>query len=186
MSIPSTTKDEVFVRCWDGLLSDEEAPVVEGNESYTAMIQSLLFLADCRNNVGDRVSPPSFDVIHQGMANWMENKAHTPKFVEDEMLERTGVSSVLCTVCEVSSSLSRRSGVGQQFGRESSVGLGGSSARSLSFHKDSSLADWNHSFRVPQLDMLLGKRISRDRTIEFWVLVCGVWSSGRGFVNPAR
>eukprot|EP00978_Attheya_sp_CCMP212_P002872 scaffold5875_cov53-Attheya_sp.AAC.14 len=64
-----------------------EAPVVEGDDSYTAMIRSLIFLADCHNNEGDRVSPPSFDVIHQQMVNWMENKAHTPKFVEDEMLE---------------------------------------------------------------------------------------------------
>jgi hypothetical protein len=50
------------------------------------MIRSLLFLADFRNNVGDWVPPPGFDVIHHRTANWMENKAHTPKFVEDEML----------------------------------------------------------------------------------------------------
>eukprot|EP00978_Attheya_sp_CCMP212_P000247 scaffold481_cov63-Attheya_sp.AAC.8 len=78
-------------------------------------------------------------------------------------------------VCEVSSS-SSHSGVGQQFGRESSVssvGLGGSSARSLLFHNDSSLADWNHLFRVPQLDML-ESRIWRDRTVEFRVVVCSL------------
>eukprot|EP00978_Attheya_sp_CCMP212_P044262 scaffold305438_cov57-Attheya_sp.AAC.2 len=80
-------------------------------------------------------------------------------------------------VCEVSSS-SSRSGVGQQFRRESSVpsvSLGGSSARSLSsFHTDSSLADCrNHSFRIPQLD-ILRSRIWRDHTIEFQVVVCGL------------
>jgi hypothetical protein len=71
------------------LLSDVEAPVVAGDDSYTAMIQSLLFQAVCRNsNERDRrVSLPSFDVIHQQMENWMENKAHTPKFVEDETIE---------------------------------------------------------------------------------------------------
>eukprot|EP00978_Attheya_sp_CCMP212_P018675 scaffold51581_cov58-Attheya_sp.AAC.1 len=110
------------------MLSDVEAPVAEGDDSYTAMIQSLYFLADCRNNVGYHVSLPSFDVIHQGTANWMENKAHTPKFVEDDTLEMSSSSSCF--------------GGGQQFGRESLVGLGGLSARSLSFHKDSSLADW--------------------------------------------
>eukprot|EP00978_Attheya_sp_CCMP212_P027125 scaffold90447_cov46-Attheya_sp.AAC.3 len=83
MSIPSTTEEEVFERRWNGPLSDVEAPVVDGDDSYTAMIRSLLFLADCCNNEGDRVSPSSFDVIHQQMANWMENKVHTPKFVED-------------------------------------------------------------------------------------------------------
>eukprot|EP00978_Attheya_sp_CCMP212_P044261 scaffold305438_cov57-Attheya_sp.AAC.1 len=88
MSIPSTTEEQVFERYWDGPLSDVEAPVVEGDDSYTAMIQSLLFLADCRNNEGDHVYLPSFDVIHQQMENWMENKAHTPKFLEDEMLDR--------------------------------------------------------------------------------------------------
>eukprot|EP00978_Attheya_sp_CCMP212_P025812 scaffold83836_cov69-Attheya_sp.AAC.1 len=87
MSIPSMTEEEVFERCWDGPLSDVEAPVVEGDDSYTAMIRSLLFLADCRNNEGDCVTPPSFEVIHQRTANLMKNKAHTPKFVEDEMLE---------------------------------------------------------------------------------------------------
>eukprot|EP00978_Attheya_sp_CCMP212_P000246 scaffold481_cov63-Attheya_sp.AAC.7 len=65
MSIPSMTKEEVFEWRWDGPLPDMEAPVVEGNGSYTAMIRSLLFLADCHNNVGESVSPPSFDVIHQ-------------------------------------------------------------------------------------------------------------------------
>ena len=34
----------------------------EGYDLYTAMIQSLLFLADCRNNVGDWVPPLGFDV----------------------------------------------------------------------------------------------------------------------------
>jgi mono/diheme cytochrome c family protein len=87
MSIPGTTEEEVYERRWDGPLSDVEAPVVEGDDSYTAMIRSLLFLADCRNNEGDRVTPPSFELVHQRTANWMENKAHTPKFVEDETLE---------------------------------------------------------------------------------------------------
>eukprot|EP00978_Attheya_sp_CCMP212_P030167 scaffold109968_cov67-Attheya_sp.AAC.1 len=59
----------------------------------------------------------------------------------------------------------------EQFGK---VGLGGPSTRSLSFHsKDSAFADWNHSFRVPQLDML-GSRIWRDITSEFRVVVCGL------------
>eukprot|EP00978_Attheya_sp_CCMP212_P016083 scaffold41890_cov40-Attheya_sp.AAC.2 len=64
MSIPSTTKEEVFERRWDGPLSDVEAPVVAGDDSYTAMIRSLLFLADCRNNEGDRVTPPSLELMH--------------------------------------------------------------------------------------------------------------------------
>jgi hypothetical protein len=80
--------EEVFERRWDDPLSDVDARVVAGHDSYTAMIRSLLFLVDCRNNVGDRVSPPSFDgVIHHRTANWMDNKAHTPKFVEDDTLE---------------------------------------------------------------------------------------------------
>eukprot|EP00978_Attheya_sp_CCMP212_P020288 scaffold57853_cov24-Attheya_sp.AAC.3 len=49
------------------------------------MIWSLLFLAD--DEGGDCVSPLSFDVIHQRTANWMENKAHIPKFMEDEKVE---------------------------------------------------------------------------------------------------
>eukprot|EP00978_Attheya_sp_CCMP212_P016095 scaffold41916_cov26-Attheya_sp.AAC.1 len=51
------------------------------------MIRSLLYLEDCRNNEGDRVAPPSLESVHQRTMNWMENKAHTPKFVEDETLE---------------------------------------------------------------------------------------------------
>eukprot|EP00978_Attheya_sp_CCMP212_P014653 scaffold37475_cov44-Attheya_sp.AAC.1 len=91
MSIPNTTEEEVFERHWgDGPLIDVEAPVVEGDDLYTAMIRSLLFLVDCRNNEGDRVPLlPSFDVIHQQTANWMENKAHTLKFVEDETLDES-------------------------------------------------------------------------------------------------
>eukprot|EP00978_Attheya_sp_CCMP212_P033619 scaffold136604_cov64-Attheya_sp.AAC.2 len=89
MSMPIMTEDEVFVQCsWDGLLADVEAPVVEGNDSYITMIWSLLFLADCHNNVGDWVPSLGFDVIHHRMSNWMQkNKVHTPKFVEDETLE---------------------------------------------------------------------------------------------------
>jgi hypothetical protein len=87
MSIPSMTEEEVFERRWDGPLSDVEAPVVEDDDLHTAMIRSLLFLADCFNNEGDRVAPPSFELIHQQTVNWMENKDHTPKFVEDETLE---------------------------------------------------------------------------------------------------
>eukprot|EP00978_Attheya_sp_CCMP212_P030168 scaffold109968_cov67-Attheya_sp.AAC.2 len=65
MSIPSTTKEEVFVRHWNGPLADVEAPVVEGDNLYTAMIQSLWFLADCHTiNEGDRVPPLGFDVIY--------------------------------------------------------------------------------------------------------------------------
>ncbi len=41
MSIPSTTEEEVFERRWDDPLSDVEAPVVEGDDSYTTMIRSL-------------------------------------------------------------------------------------------------------------------------------------------------
>jgi hypothetical protein len=53
--------------------------------------------------------------------------------------------------------------------------------RSLSFHKDSSLVDWNHSFRVvPQLDMLRSK-IWRNLTSEFWVVVCTLLD-GRGLL----
>eukprot|EP00978_Attheya_sp_CCMP212_P018577 scaffold51016_cov67-Attheya_sp.AAC.3 len=87
ISIPGTTEEEVFVHCWDGPLSDVEAPVVEGDDLYTAMIWSLLFLADCCNNMGDQVPPPGHDVIHEQMMNWMENNAHTPKRLEDETLE---------------------------------------------------------------------------------------------------
>eukprot|EP00978_Attheya_sp_CCMP212_P036235 scaffold162830_cov52-Attheya_sp.AAC.5 len=57
MSIPSTTKEEVFERRWDGPLSDVEAPVV----------------ADFRNNKGDSVTLPSLELIHQRTVNWMEN-----------------------------------------------------------------------------------------------------------------
>eukprot|EP00978_Attheya_sp_CCMP212_P024461 scaffold76809_cov83-Attheya_sp.AAC.2 len=56
MSIPSTNEEEVFERRWDGPLSGVEAPVVAGDDPYIAMIRSLLYLVDCRNNEGDRVA----------------------------------------------------------------------------------------------------------------------------------
>ncbi len=33
------------------------------------------------------MAPPSLESVHQRTMNWMENKAHAPKFVEDETLE---------------------------------------------------------------------------------------------------
>eukprot|EP00978_Attheya_sp_CCMP212_P005114 scaffold11307_cov33-Attheya_sp.AAC.1 len=65
MSITSTTEEEVFERRWDGPLLGVEAPVVAGDDSYTPMIRSLLYWADCHNNEGDRVAPPSLESVHQ-------------------------------------------------------------------------------------------------------------------------
>jgi hypothetical protein len=62
-------------------------PVVAGNDTYTAMIRNLLFLWECGNSAGEQVQLPSFDLIDVCKSSWMENKVHTPKYVEEERLE---------------------------------------------------------------------------------------------------
>jgi hypothetical protein len=83
MSIPrvSETRD----RCV-GPLSGVEAPVVEGDDSYTAMIRNLLFLADSRDDLGGLIPPPSDDEIDFRTRRWMANKALSPKNIEDACL----------------------------------------------------------------------------------------------------
>ena len=89
MSIPMATKEGV-VR---GPRSPESlvAPVVAGNDSYTAMIQNLLFQAESlrQEDLRSFQSPDSDleDLIYRWTTNWMENKFHTPKFVEEECLQ---------------------------------------------------------------------------------------------------
>jgi hypothetical protein len=47
-----------------------------------------LFYAECWKSAGERVSPPpSFEQLHQNTTNWMENKAHSQRIVEDETLQ---------------------------------------------------------------------------------------------------
>jgi hypothetical protein len=70
-----------------GPLSGVEAPVVEGNHLYTAMIWNLLFLADSPNDLGELVPPPSDEQVDFRTWCWMAaNKALSPKNIEDTCL----------------------------------------------------------------------------------------------------
>jgi hypothetical protein len=83
MSVPAVS--ERRNRCV-GPLSGVESPVVEGDDSYTAMIRSLLFLADSRSDSGELVPPPSDEEIDFRTRRWMANKALSPKNIEDACL----------------------------------------------------------------------------------------------------
>ena len=87
MSVPSMTEERERVRPPTLPLAAVELPVVAGNDAYTRNIHNLLHLSECWNSAGELIQPPSFESVDQTTAIWMENKAHTPKFVEEECLE---------------------------------------------------------------------------------------------------
>jgi hypothetical protein len=61
--------------------------VVAGDNLYTTMIQSLLLLADCQNDVSDRIEVTSDQEVDLWTSCWMKNRApHSPKNVEDKCL----------------------------------------------------------------------------------------------------
>jgi hypothetical protein len=60
--------------------------LVEGEDSYTAMIRGLLFLADSWNDLGEVVTPPSDEQIDFRTRRWIYNKALSPKNIEDACL----------------------------------------------------------------------------------------------------
>jgi hypothetical protein len=62
-------------------------PVVEGKDSYTTMIRSLLFLADSWDDLGEVVTLPSDELIDFRTRRWMDdNKALSLKNIEDACL----------------------------------------------------------------------------------------------------
>ena len=71
------------------------SPVVAGDDSYTAMIRNLLFRAESLRRedlrgIQERLRSLETDLeelVDQWTTNWMENKVHTPKFVEEECLQ---------------------------------------------------------------------------------------------------
>ena len=71
------------------------SPVVAGDHSYTAMIRNLLFRAESLRREDLRGIQESLrsletdleELVDRWTTNWMENKVHTPKFVEEECLQ---------------------------------------------------------------------------------------------------
>ena len=92
----SETRDQ----CVGPLVSGVVTPVVEGDDSYIAMIWSLLCMADSRNELGDLVTPPSDLQVDFQTRRWMDNKALSPKYIEDECLSTL---SALCDALQKSS-----------------------------------------------------------------------------------
>jgi hypothetical protein len=83
MSIPMNSESEAQV----GPLSGVVTPVVMGDDSYTAMIWwNLLCLAECWDDFGERVAPPSDLEVDFWTCRWMQKKACLPKNVEDVCL----------------------------------------------------------------------------------------------------
>ena len=67
------------------ILSNMATPTVAGDDRYTAMILSLLFLADSCNKRGE-IQDPDLDVVDRNFRSWINNWRNRPKFVEEEAL----------------------------------------------------------------------------------------------------
>jgi hypothetical protein len=92
MSVPMVSEERVRgPRSPEGSVS----PVVVGDDSYTAMIRNLPFRAESLRGEDLRGIQESLrsletdleELVGRWTTNWMENKAHTPKFVEEECLQ---------------------------------------------------------------------------------------------------
>ena len=67
------------------VLSNISTPVVAGDDRYTAMIRSLLFLADSCDEQGE-IWELDLEVVDQNIWAWVNNQRNRPKFVEEEAL----------------------------------------------------------------------------------------------------
>ena len=88
MSVPRYSGQEME-RALVGLermvLSNIPTPVVAGDDPYTAMVWSLLYLADSCDEQGE-IREPDLEAVDQNVRAWMNNRRNRPKFVEEEAL----------------------------------------------------------------------------------------------------
>jgi hypothetical protein len=67
------------------VLSNLATPTVRGDDEYTAMVWSLLFLADSCDERGV-IREPDVEEVDRNVRAWMRNRLVCPKYVEEEAM----------------------------------------------------------------------------------------------------